>query len=839
MVYFSAYIPFYAWIAAPLFELLKKDGKGWYWTSRQQEAFDLCKQVLTNAPVRVFAMPDRPYRIYSDACDYGLAAILQQVQPIQIKDLRGTRIYDRLRKAYDKKEPVPNLITAIPDADEEIPKNLSWSATFEDTTVYIERVIAYWSRILRAAERNYSPTEREALALKEGLIKFQSYLEGAKVTAITDHAALTWTRTFQNVNKRLLTWGTVFSAYPGMKIIHRAGRVHSNVDPISRLRRRISFQDGPTLDPTEPIQLASIAEDPLKNMYSELGDRFEEKLLKVASKHALSWLDDQSATYSAIQIQDPSKDKDAYLTSSYHSLVIGFSDKEYEKWKAAYHQDKHFSEVLKAIKDTKDWAKPLYPQYYLREDGLLMFEDGTTNTRVCVPEDLQIEIMKEIHDGVTESAHAGYHRCYNRIASMYYWPKMSRDIKQYVSTCNICQKSKPRRHAPIGLLRPIPIPTRPFEVISMDFIPELLVSEGYDNVLVIVDKLTKYGLFVPCHTTINEKETAQLIFKHVICEYGILRQIISDQDIRWRGDFWKETCRLLGTDRALTTAYHPQADGQTEVLNQGLEIALRAYIGPSRDNWVGHLPALALSHNTSPHSSTGFQPAFLLRGYVPTTSSAFLTDPGPDPRSKDNLDSLHPEATNLVAELQAARAEARDALILAQAHQQRAYNQGRLIKQFEVGDKVVLNVDSLELLRAVKGRGRKLLMKYEGPFDIIRKLSPVSYQVRLPASYGMHPILNIAHLEKYEESPREFGERPKKSLEREDFDLLEEYEVDRILEESTKKGRNGKRVPIFKTRFVGYDPDDTEWLTRAQLRNAPEKMAAWKAEMKARHAARP
>lgn len=178
-------------------------------------------------------MPDRPYRIYSDACDYGLAAILQQVQPIQIKDLRGTRIYGRLRKAYDKKEPVPNLITAIPGAEEELPKDLSWGTTFEDTTVYIGRVIAYWSRILRAAERNYSPTEREALALKEGLIKFQSYLEGAKVTAITDHAALTWTRTFQNVNKRLLTWGAVFSAYPGMKIIHRAGRVHSNVDPIS------------------------------------------------------------------------------------------------------------------------------------------------------------------------------------------------------------------------------------------------------------------------------------------------------------------------------------------------------------------------------------------------------------------------------------------------------------------------------------------------------------------------------------------------------------------------------------------------------------------------------
>ena len=111
----------------------------------------------------------------------------------------------------------------------------NWAENFEETEVQIERVIAYWSRILKPAERNYSPTEREALALKEGLIKFQVYLEGEEFEAITDHAALTWSRTFQNVNRRLLSWGTMFAAYPGMKIIHRAGRVHSNVDPISRL----------------------------------------------------------------------------------------------------------------------------------------------------------------------------------------------------------------------------------------------------------------------------------------------------------------------------------------------------------------------------------------------------------------------------------------------------------------------------------------------------------------------------------------------------------------------------------------------------------------------------
>lgn len=183
--------------------------------------------------------------------------------------------------------------------------------------------------------------------------------------------------------------------------------------------------------------------------------------------------------------------------------------------------------------------------------------------------------MDEIHNSFTESAHGGYHKCYNRLATSHYWPQMSRDLKLYVSTCDICQKSKPRRHAPFGMLQPIPIPQRPFEVVSMDFIPELPhTGGGFDNVLVIVDKLTKFVTFIPCSTNITEVETARLFFHHIISKYGIPRQVITDRDARWRHDFWGEVCRLMGMKRALTTAHHPQADGQTENLNQTLEIAL-------------------------------------------------------------------------------------------------------------------------------------------------------------------------------------------------------------------------------------------------------------------------
>jgi hypothetical protein len=110
---------------------------------------------------------------------------------------------------------------------------------------------------------------------------------------------------------------------------------------------------------------------------------------------------------------------------------------------------------------------------------------------------------------------------------------MSRDIKRYVGTCDICPKTKPRRHAPVGMLQPIPIPSQPFEVVTTYFIPELPECEGYDNVLVIVDKLAKYAILIPTTITITERETAKLFFQHVI----------SDKDIWWRGDFWKEICK--------------------------------------------------------------------------------------------------------------------------------------------------------------------------------------------------------------------------------------------------------------------------------------------------------
>ncbi|TFY53679.1 hypothetical protein EVJ58_g9318 [Rhodofomes roseus] len=118
-------------------------------------------------------------------------------------------------------------------------------------------------------------------------------------------------------------------------------------------------------------------------------------------------------------------------------------------------------------------------------------------------------------------------------------------------------------------------------------------------------------------------------------------------------------------------------------------------------------------------------------------------------------------------------------------------------------------------------------MKYDGPFEVIRKVSSVAYQIRLPASYGIHPVINIAHLESYNASPPEFGNRPHRNLSRADFEALPEYEVERILAERSKPTRNGRSRKEFKVRWIGYDASYDEWLTAKDLTNAPFIMKEW------------
>src|SRR5260370_10722769 len=180
--------------------------------------------------------------------------------------------------------------------------------------------------------------------------------------------------------------------------------------------------------------------------------------------------------------------------------------------------------------------------------------------------------------------------------------------------------------------------------------------------------------------------------------------MIADRDAHWAQSFWASIARHLSLQVLLSTSHHPQHDGQTECQNQTPEIALHAYVAGSKADWAKWLPALAFAYNSTPQSSTGYSPFFLLYGYEPRSPTSF-TAKGPHrvPRSLYNQSTQ-----DFVQELEVHQALARDSLAKAMSQQAPAHDSHHCSEEFTVGDEVLVNPHSLDLVD-VKGTGRKLL----------------------------------------------------------------------------------------------------------------------------------
>ena len=167
---------------------------------------------------------------------------------------------------------------------------------------------------------------------------------------------------------------------------------------------------------------------------------------------------------------------------------------------------------------------------------------------------------------------------------------------------------------------------------------------------------------------------------------------------------------------------------------------------------------------------------------------------------------------------------------MAQDYQKKFYNEGRWDFEFQEGDMVLINLHSLHLLRSFKGRGQKLLPRFDGPYEVTEKVSKVAYRLRLPASYRGHPVINIAHLKLYTKAPDLSISRPTLAPLRKSFDELEEFEVERILDSKLVQGPKGRRIRKYKVRWKGYEPKYDTWETRQNLRNAPAALREYEAQ---------
>src|SRR5882724_1010653 len=199
----------------------------------------------------------------------------------------------------------------------------------------------------------------------------------------------------------------------------------------------------------------------------------------------------------------------------------------------------------------------------------------------------------------------------------YYWPGLPVFVKDYCKLCTIFSCAKPVHHKPYGLLKQLPIPAKPWNSISMDFIEKLPPSSGYTSILVIVDRLSKQSLFIPTHDTITSQKLAQLFILHIFSKHGIPSHVTSDRSTEFVSHFFQSLGTAMDMKLHFTSGYHPEGDGQTERTNQTLEQYLRVYCNYQQDNWSELLPLAEFTYNNTLSATTGITPFFANKGYHP------------------------------------------------------------------------------------------------------------------------------------------------------------------------------------------------------------------------------
>ncbi|GJX41602.1 putative reverse transcriptase domain-containing protein [Tanacetum coccineum] len=284
------------------------------------------------------------------------------------------------------------------------------------------------------------------------------------------------------------------------------------------------------------------------------------------------------------------------------------------------------------------------------------------------------------------SIHPGSEKMYQDVKKLYWWPNMKADIATYVSKCLTCARVKAEHQRPSGLLVQPEIPEWKWDNITMDFITKLpRSSQGFDTIWVIMDRLTKSAHFLPIRENDPLDKLARLYLNRIVARHGIPASIICDRDGRFTSNFWRSFQKALGTDTCMSTAYHPETDGQSKRTIQTLEDMLRACVIDFGKGWVKHLPLAEFSYNNSYHASIKAAPYEALYGR-----------------------------------------KCRSPVCWAEDRQKSYADRKRKPMEFEVGDRVMLKVSPWKGVVRFGKRG-KLNPRYVGPFKVLAKVGKVAY----------------------------------------------------------------------------------------------------------------
>lgn len=582
--------------------------------------------------------------------------------------------------------------------------------------------VAFFSRKLSSAERNYDVGDRELLAIKSTLEEWRYLLEGAAypILVYTDHKNLEYLRTAKRLKPRQARWALFFSRFQ-FHITYRPGSRNTKPDALSRM-----FPDSGR--PVHP---------------------------------------------------------DTILPSGNFLLLQ--------------------EDLLSRIKQASANWTPSSGEEVRTQDGLFWHKG-----KIVVPEDLRVAVLELCHDHKM-AGHFGVLKTTELVQRTFWWPLLANDCKNYVESCTTCARSKNSRTRAWGLLKPLPVPERPWKMISMDFIVELPQAEGFSTIFVVVDRLTKMAHFLPMKGTPSAMETARVFIKEIVRLHGVPANIISDRGVQFTSRFWKALCDSLEIELALSSAYHPQINGQTERTNQTLEQYLRCFSSFSQDDWVSLLPIAEFSYNNSLHSAIKQTPFFANYGFHPS----FLPRSLPEctiPAVSDTMD-LFLSNNKLLQETMAK----------TQEYNKRMFDRkrrGELI--LEPGNQVWLSTTNVRMACP----SRKLGPKFMGPFSVKKRINNVAYELNLLSTLKIHPVFHISLLKPV--IPNTFAGRSTDPPEPIIVDNKEEFEVEAILD--CRRRRNQLQYLI---KWRGYGPEDNSWEPEGNL-NAEELLRTFRST----HAAR-
>ena len=343
---------------------------------------------------------------------------------------------------------------------------------------------------------------------------------------------------------------------------------------------------------------------------------------------------------------------------------------------------------------------------------------STTYQQLVIPTALRYELLIWAHDN-PNSGHFGTVKTYEKLRTRYYWRKMFSDVSHWCRSCCDCAMTKSPRSRHKAPLLLIPVQDA-FDRVACDIIGPFPVSKaGNRYVVVFSEYLTKWVECVPV-PSIEASMIARLLVDEIFCRHGAPRTLLSDRGSNFLSSLVSEVCKLLNTKKVNTTAYHPQTNGLVERFNNTLAEAISSFVSSNQQDWDVYIPAIQFAYRTSPSVTTGDSPFYLLYGREPRLPPDVSLLPATQLSA-----SVNEHRARIVSQIETAQSIARSNIARAQQLMKLQYDKNSADAPFEVGQRVWIYTPKVK-----RGLSKKLLSKWNGPFRICRKLSPVHYQVR-------------------------------------------------------------------------------------------------------------